>query len=88
MTPQRATHILLPAILGAASCTPSQEPVHVALNVELDASALVPTTNDMGWTIELTTARLAAKDVQFWHIDGEGHCKAPRESRAIIAIPT
>ncbi len=56
----------------AAACAPSQEPVHVTLDVELDATGLSATTNDAGWTVELTTARIAAKDLQFT-ILGEMH---------------
>lgn len=62
----------LTTLLVLTACTPSQEPVHVQLDVMLDASGIAPTTNDLGWEVELTTARVAASDLQF-SILGEMH---------------
>lgn len=59
-------------LLGFFACTPSQEAVHVPLDVALDASGITPSTNDAGWTVELTTARIAVTDLQFT-ILGEMH---------------
>lgn len=55
-----------------SDCTPSQEVVRVPLEVALDASGITATTSDTGWTIALTTARVAASDLQFT-IQGEMH---------------
>lgn len=57
--------------LGLA-CAPSQEAVRVELGVELDASTVADSTNDLGWTVTLTEARIAVKDLQFT-IQGEMH---------------
>jgi len=40
--------------------------------VEIDASELVASTSDLGWTVKLTTVRLAVTDIQFT-ILGEMH---------------
>lgn len=61
--------LLFVAVLG---CSASQEATRVELPVELDASKLDASTSDLGWTIELTTARIAATDIQFT-IQGEMH---------------
>lgn len=60
------------ALAVVAACTASQEAVQVQLDVQLDASGISPTTNDAGWAVELTTARIAASDLQFT-ILGEMH---------------
>lgn len=56
----------------ALGCSVSQEATRVELAVELDASKVEATTSDLGWTVELTAARIAATDVQFT-IQGEMH---------------
>lgn len=61
--------LMMGAILA---CTPSQEAVRVQLGVELDASTVKESTSDLGWTVRLTGARIAVKDVQFT-IQGEMH---------------
>ncbi len=63
---------VLTTLLLLTACTPSQEVAHVLLPVALDGSATSTTTNDAGWTIELSTARIAATDIQF-SILGEMH---------------
>lgn len=67
---------VLATIFGTATllpaCTPSQEVVRVPLEVALDASGITTTTSDTGWTIALTTARVAASNLQFT-IQGEMH---------------
>lgn len=65
----RTTMLLCGAVLG---CAPSQEAVHVDLAVDLDASTVDESTNDSGWAVTLTGARIAASDVQFT-IQGEMH---------------
>jgi hypothetical protein len=63
---------VLSTILVLTACTPSQEPVHVPLAVVLDASAVSKSTTDLGWTVELSSARIAAADLRFT-IQGEMH---------------
>lgn len=63
---------LLTTMLAAIACAPSQEAVHVQLDVELDASGILPTRNDGDWVVELTTVRIAVTDLQFT-ILGEMH---------------
>lgn len=63
---------VLTTMLAATACTPSQESVHVLLDVQLDASGIMPTTNDGDWVVELTTVRIAVTDLQFT-ILGEMH---------------
>ena len=65
----------LATLLALTACTPSREPVHVQLAVVLDASGIEPSTTDLGWEVELTTARIAASDLQF-SILGEMHSDA------------
>jgi hypothetical protein len=65
----RTTMLLCGAVVG---CAPSQEAVHVELAVDLDASTVDASTNDLGWTVTLSDARIAAADVQFT-IQGEMH---------------
>jgi len=54
------------------ACAPSQEAVHVQLGVAIDGSTVVDSTNDLGWTVTLTGARVAVQDLQFT-ILGEMH---------------
>jgi hypothetical protein len=56
----------------ALACSASQEATRVELPVVLDASKLAASTSDLGWTVELTAARLAVTDIQFT-IQGEMH---------------
>lgn len=60
------------ALSAAVACAPSQEAVRVELLVELDGSTVADSTNVEGWTVTLTDARIAAKDVQFTVL-GEMH---------------
>ncbi|MBA3549559.1 MAG: hypothetical protein H0T76_24040 [Nannocystis sp.] len=63
----------LGVVLGPGfGCTPSQEAQRVQLEVEVDDAALVIGDNDLGWRVELGTARIAVMDLQF-SILGEGH---------------
>jgi len=59
-------------IVTSVACMPSQEAARVQLEVQLDASGITASTNDAGWTVELTTVRLAVSDIQFT-ILGEMH---------------
>lgn len=56
----------------AAGCSPSQEATRVELPVAIDASKLASSTSDLGWTVELATARIAVTDIEF-SIQGEMH---------------
>ncbi len=70
--------VVLP--LAAALCTPAgDEPVQVTLPVTASGSELrQPVTNAEGWTVTLSTFRLAIADIEFT-IEGETH--ASLESR-------
>lgn len=59
----------------ALACAPSQEAARVELPVVIDAGGLVDATTDLGWTIHLETARIAAGDLEFT-IQGEMHALA------------
>lgn len=59
-------------LIVIAGCAPSQEAVHVMLPVTIDGSTVAESTNDLGWTVTLTGARVAASDLQFT-IQGEMH---------------
>lgn len=61
--------LLLGVVVG---CAPSQEAVRVQLEVALDGSTVTASTNDLGWTVTLTDARIAAQDLQFTVL-GEMH---------------
>ena len=63
---------VLASIFIVMACTPSQEAVRVPVEVVLDGSEIGETTSDAGWTVTLTTARMAASDLQF-SILGEMH---------------
>lgn len=65
----------------ALGCSASQEATRVELPVELDASKVEASTSDLGWTVELTAARIAVTGVQFT-IRGEMH-----ESGATAWLP-
>ena len=68
----RAVRMNLLWLAVGLACTPSQEAVRVQLEVELDASTVDDSTNDLGWTVTLTAAKIAVKDLQFT-IQGEMH---------------
>lgn len=60
-------------LLGAvASCSSAKEATRVELPVQVDASALMPIETDLGYTVELTQARIMVKDLTF-AIAGEAH---------------
>lgn len=65
-------HVPKTMLLWLAACAPSQEAAHVHLDVALDDAKLAASTNDQGWIVELTGARIAVSDVQFT-ILGEMH---------------
>jgi hypothetical protein len=54
------------------SCAPSQEAARVELPVVVDGGALVDAVTDLGWTVRLDTARIAAEDLEFT-VQGEMH---------------
>ena len=56
---------ILAAVLGAGlACGPSEAP-RVELPVLIDGSELGPATNDLGWTVELTQARMVIEELRF-----------------------
>lgn len=60
------------SLLLVVGCAPSQEAVRVQLEVALDGSTVTASTNDLGWTVTLTDARIAVQDLQFTVL-GEMH---------------
>ena len=56
----------------ACACSPSQEAAGVELPVAVDGAALVDAPTDLGYTIHLDVARIAARDLEFT-IQGEMH---------------
>lgn len=68
----RTTPPALSIVLVLTACAPSQEPARVPLAVVLDASAISPSSTDLGWTVELSRARIAVADLRFT-IQGEMH---------------
>lgn len=70
----RASRHTPPILITAAvfACTTSQEAARVELSVEVDGSPLVDTVNDLGYTVQLDTARLAIGGLEFT-IRGEMH---------------
>ncbi|MCA9681432.1 MAG: hypothetical protein KC457_04485 [Myxococcales bacterium] len=50
--------------IALVACAPSEAP-RVDLPVIVDGSGVVPVTNDLGWTVELSTARVAIRDLEF-----------------------
>lgn len=65
-------HVPKTILLLLAACAPSQEAERVHLEVAVSGAALAASTNDLGWTVELTGARVAVADLQF-SILGEMH---------------
>lgn len=59
-------------LLFVTACTASQEATRALLDVALDDGAIELSTNDLGWTVELSEVRIAVTDVQFT-ILGEMH---------------
>lgn len=59
----------------ALACAPSQEAARVELAVAVDGGALVDAATDLGWTVRLDAARIAAGDLEFT-IQGEMHAAA------------
>ena len=67
----RGVRTIVIASAAAVSCA-SQEAGRVQMEVKLDGSTVTDTTNDLGWTVTLSEARVAVSDVQFT-IQGEMH---------------
>lgn len=67
------TITLLAAALFAGMCDPGgDEPASVSLPVVVDGDEIVACVNDEGWTVEVSTFRLAVRDLEFT-IEGEVH---------------
>ena len=54
--------LLALALAVLASCTQSEEPGRIALPVVIDGQGARELTNDLGYSIQLTTFRLAVRD--------------------------
>jgi hypothetical protein len=67
----------LTTLIALAACQDSQPAVRVSIPVEVDGAGMKPSTNDLGWTVTLTTFRFALRDMQFT-ILGEMHARAHR----------
>lgn len=71
----RAPLVVLAFVLGLSGCSAPQEAVRVELSVALDAGAIKAVTNDLGYEVELTEARMMVQDLTF-AIAGEAHQEA------------
>lgn len=60
----RHSAVAFAAVLVAFGCQASEAP-RVELPVVADGSGIEPITNDLGWTITLTSARVAMADIRF-----------------------
>lgn len=72
MTARHPHGALLAVLLAVGACSPAQEAPRVVLPVVVDVAGMAPFTTDKGYTITLTEARVALKDVVFT-IAGEAH---------------
>lgn len=69
-----------------AGCSDSQEARQVELPVVTDGEGLVPATTDLGYLVELSSASLAADNLEFT-IAGESHTSFWRKvSDALVAV--
>ncbi|HXS15769.1 MAG TPA: hypothetical protein VN764_01185 [Polyangiaceae bacterium] len=55
----------LGCVLGVGACSAPQEAEHVELTVETDATQLGPVTTNLGYSVELTEARIMVRDLTF-----------------------
>ena len=67
------------------ACAPSQEAVRVQLGVALDASTVADSTNDHGWTVALSEARIAVKEEDLPKLAGELSAVLAHEIRNPLA---
>ncbi len=58
--------------LGCAACADSEEAAQVELEVVVDGTGMAPTTNELGWTVEVTAFELTVQDLEFT-VQGEVH---------------
>lgn len=71
----RFAALLIPAAavaLCAGACNEAAEPARVELSVTTDGSGVVPVQTDQGYTVTVTSARLAMQDLVFT-VSGEVH---------------
>lgn len=66
---------VLGIVLGLSACSAPQEAVRVERSVVLDAGDIKALTNDLGYEVELTEARMMVRDLTF-AIAGEAHQEA------------
>jgi hypothetical protein len=77
---------LLLASCWLTGCSESQEAKQVELPVVTDGEGLMPVTTDLGYEVELVSARLAADNLQFT-IAGEAHTSFWRQvSDALVPV--
>ena len=68
------------------SCDSPSEAVRVELPLVVDASSIVPVTNDLGYEVTLTSVRIALKDPVFT-IAGEVHTASPGQRILDLLVP-
>lgn len=66
-------------LTGAVACAAPSEAPRVDLPVVVDASGAVPVTTDLGYAVELSSARIAIEDLVFT-VAGEVHAESVPES--------
>lgn len=67
------------------ACGPEgSEPGEVLLPVVADSTGVTPCTNDLGWQVTLTEARVAVGDLEFT-IEGETHTSIPASRHLLLA---
>jgi hypothetical protein len=74
------------SLIFLAACGSPKEPPMVELTVFADASAVDTVTNDLGYTVELSEARMVMSDLQFT-IAGEAHAASLWRKVADFLIP-
>ncbi len=73
------------ALLVTNACGPEgDEPAQVTLPVVAAGDELVPCTNDLGWEVSVSGARVAVGDIEFT-IEGETHAAATSRARGMLA---
>lgn len=79
---------LIAVLLTLQACGGDPEEARqVDVPVVADASGLTPTTTNMGYSVELTEARLALENVLFL-VAGEAHARAPWRRLLDVLVPS
>lgn len=79
----RFLHLCVGAALALQGACSSEEAVRVTLPAMADSRGVQTSTNDLGYTVQLTRMRVALRDVQFT-IRGEMHARRGRLSRWLL----